>query len=271
MTDTLSIRRGRAPLLLSMPHSGQDLHGLEPRLVSGWLARKDTDWHIPALYDCAAGLDATVICTSASRTLIDVNRDPSGRSLYPGQATTELCPLTTFDGEPLYLHGAEPTTEEVEDRRHRYFDPYHAALHAELTRLSELHPRVVIYDCHSIRSVIPRLFEGTLPHLNIGTAGDQSCDPALTAQIVSLCEGSGFSHVVNGRFKGGYITRSCGNPAGNVHAVQMELACRGYMREPGVAVGPVTWPTPFDPAEAAALQRVLRQVLETCIDFAGHR
>lgn len=267
-TDAITVQRGNAPLLLSMPHSGQELLGLEPRLISAWLARKDTDWHIPQLYEFAAGLDATIVRTSVSRTVIDVNRDPSGRSLYPGQATTELCPLTTFDGEPLYRAGAEPTAEEIGDRRRRCFDPYHRTLHAELARLSERHPRVVLYDCHSIRSVIPRLFEGSLPQCNIGTSDGRACDAALTAQIVALCAASGFSHVVNGRFKGGYITRSCGNPSGNVHAVQMELACRGYMREPGPAVDPQIWPSPYDSGQAAALQSLLQQMLQSCIDFA---
>ena len=159
----LEVTRGEAPLLVSLPHTGTDLAGLEPRLASRWLGQRDADWHIEKLYDFAAGLGATVVRTPVSRTVIDVNRDPSGASLYPGQATTSLCPLETFDGEPLYRSGEEPVAAEIEARLRTWFDPYHAALGGEIERLRRLHRRIVLYDCHSIRSVIPRLFEGTLP------------------------------------------------------------------------------------------------------------
>jgi formiminoglutamase len=264
----LSITAGEAPLILSMPHSGIELLNLAPRLVSPWRARKDADWHIPELYAFAAQLGATIVRTRLSRTVIDVNRDPSGRSLYPGMATTELCPTTTFDGEPLYRDGQAPGAEEIAQRRHDYFDPYHEALRAQTDRLLARHPRVVVYDCHSIRSAIPRLFEGTLPQFNIGTNSDAACAPELSAAIVAACAASRFSHVLNGRFKGGHITRSLGNPARGVHAVQMELSCRGYLREPQGAVSAANWPAAFDPDFAAPLQSVLRDVLQGCLDFA---
>ncbi len=265
----LSVTRGGTPLVVSLPHTGTDIP--EPYakgLMSPWLARKDADWWIERLYGFATDLGATVIRTSISRTVIDVNRDPSGVSLYPGQATTELCPTTTFDGEPLYEQGAEPDAEAVSERRARFFDPYHAALRAEIERLRAKHPHVVVYDCHSIRSVIPRLFEGTLPHFNIGTNGGTTCAPELSAAIETLCTGSGFSHVVNGRFKGGYITRSLGQPDKGVHAVQMELACRGYMNEALGPVGEDQWPTPYDENYAAPMRDVLTQILKACLTFA---
>ncbi len=267
--DWLSVTRGDAPLVVSLPHTGTEIPSAYERgLVSPWLARKDADWWIERLYGFAADLGATVIRTSISRTVIDVNRDPSGVSLYPGQATTELCPTTTFDGEPLYEPGTEPTADEIAERRASFFDPYHAALRAEVERLRARHENVVVYDCHSIRSVIPRLFEGTLPHFNIGTNGGASCDPVLQSLVVESCAATPFSHVVNGRFKGGYITRSLGRPEDGVHAVQMELACRGYMREPP---GPVTegeWPSAYDEAYAAPMREALALVLQACLTFA---
>jgi formiminoglutamase len=267
--DWLTVTRGDAPLVVSLPHTGTEIPaGYEPGLISPWLARKDADWWIEQLYDFAADLGATVIRTTISRTVIDVNRDPSGVSLYPGQATTELCPTTTFDGEPLYEPDTEPTTKEIAERRARFFDPYHATLRAEIERLRSRHASVVVYDCHSIRSVIPRLFDGTLPHFNIGTNGDATCAPALSESIEKICVSSGFSHVVNGRFKGGYITRSLGKPEAGVHAVQMELACRGYMREP---LGPVSegeWPTAYDQDYAAPMRAALTLILQTCLAFA---
>ena len=258
----LLVAQGDAPLVVSLPHTGTTIPAeYEGRLVSPWLARKDADWWIERLYDFAGGLGATVIRTGISRTVIDVNRDPSGASLYPGQATTELCPTTTFDGEPLYRPGAEPNELDVASRRSTYFAPYHQALAEEIRRLRAQHPHVVLYDCHSIRSVVPRLFEGMLPNFNIGTNGGTSCDPAVQRIAEEVCGATGFSVVSNGRFKGGWITRRYGAPPDGVHAIQMELACRGYMAEPLGPVTPNDWPAPYDPAYAAPMRAALTRLL----------
>ena len=260
MTDWLAITAGQAPLIVSVPHAGTVIPADITGLRSHDLARRDADHHVDRLYAFAADLGATIVHSRVSRTVIDLNRDPSGKSLYPGQATTGLCPVTTFDGEPLYTVGAEPGAEEIERRRAAYFDPYHAALTAQIARLRALHPAIVLYDVHSIRSHVPRLFDGELPQFNIGSYDGASCDSALTSAIAADCaEGS---HVVNGRFKGGWITRHYGDPARGIHAVQMELAIRGYADE----VGP--WPPPWDADYAAPLQSGLRAILTTCLDFA---
>jgi N-formylglutamate deformylase len=265
----LTVERRDAPLILSFPHTGTDIPpDIEARCVSPQLARRDADWWIDRLYDFARELGATFVHTSISRTVIDVNRDPSGVSLYPGQATTELVPTTTFDGDPLWKAGHEPDAAEIARRRAVYFDPYHAALGEEIARLRKSHARVVLYDCHSIRSVIPRLFDGELPNFNIGTNSGASCAPQLQADVVAICAASGMSHVVNGRFKGGYITRHHGRLEAGMHAVQMELACRGYMREPIADFRDEAWPTPFDEAYAVPIRQTLRRVLETCLVFA---
>jgi formiminoglutamase len=265
----LSVMPGDAPLVLSLPHTGLDLPDrLADRLVSPWLARKDADWWVDRLYAFARDLGATVIRTAWSRTLVDVNRDPSGASLYPGQATTALCPLTTFDGEPLYPTGAEPDAAAIALRLGDAFDPYHAAIVTEIRRLRARHRRVVVYDAHSIRSIVPRLFEGELPHFNVGTNDGASCDPALTEAVAGACAVGGFTQVVNGRFKGGYITRHYGQPGDGVHAIQMELACRTYLREPVGPVSPDTWPVAYDHAVAEPARRILRDVLGACLAFA---
>ncbi len=266
MTD-YAIHRGDAPLVLAIPHSGTEIPDqLLPRFVSPWLARKDTDWWIDRLYAFAADLGATIVRTPVSRSVIDVNRDPSGVSLYPGQATTELCPTTTFDGEPLYHAGAEPDAAEIAARRAAFFDPYHGALSAEISRLRARHERVVVYDCHSIRSHVPRLFEGELPQFNIGTNGGATCDPALASAVLGICAGSGQPHVLDGRFRGGWTTRHYGRPAEGMHAIQMELACRGYMAEPDGPATPENWPPPPDPA--TPLTATLRAILTCCLAFA---
>lgn len=268
MTDWLNIAHREAPLILSIPHAGVDLLDYAPRFVSPWLARRDADWHMPELYAFAAELGATVVQTSLSRSIIDVNRDPSGASMYPGQATTELCPTTSFDGDALYREGQEPDAAEVADRREKYWWPYHDALSAEIARLHRNHPRVALYDCHSIRSNIPRLFDGELPQFNLGTNSGDACSPALRENLGAILAESGASHVVDGRFKGGWITRSFGRPDDGVEAVQMELGCRGYMVEPAV-VDESNWPTPYDATRADVTRATLRRVLEALLAWCA--
>ncbi|MER2022075.1 MAG: N-formylglutamate deformylase [Stenotrophomonas sp.] len=269
--DWLQIHRGDVPLIVSFPHTGTELpDALAAQFVSPWLARRDADWWVHELYGFAQQMGATTVRTAVSRSVIDVNRDPSGTSLYPGQNTTGLCPLTTFDNQPLYRDGHGPDEAEIARRRDTWFAPYHDALAAEIARLRALHGTVVVYDAHSIRSHIPHLFDGQLPQFNLGTNDDTTCDNALTDVVDNLCAMSGMSHVRNGRFKGGYITRHYSDIPGGVHTLQMELACRGYMHEPE-AVDEHSWPTPLDPDHAAPLRATLQQVLDACLDFATSR
>lgn len=260
----LHVRQGDKPLIVSFPHGGSDLADVAQQFRSPWLARHDADWWIAELYEFAADMGATMIRSDISRSVIDLNRDPSGVSLYPGQATTELCPTTTFDGKPLY-RTAEPDVAEIARRKQAWFEPYHAAISTEIARLKALHGRVVLYDAHSIRSYVPRLFDGLLPQFNIGTNGGTTCDSRLENAVAAICVASGKSHVVNGRFKGGWTTRHYGHPQNGIHAIQMELAMRGYMQEPAV-FSESGWPTPI--TQAPEILPVLRQIIGACIDFA---
>lgn len=250
---------GDAPLIVAIPHAGTDIPtGVASQLADLDLARSDADRFVDRLYAFASDLGATVICTAISRSVIDVNRDPAGASLYPGMATTELCPTTAFDGTPLY-EGGGPDEAEIARRRETWFEPYHAAIRDETARLRSAHERVVLYDAHSIRSRVPRFFEGELPVFNIGTNGGVTCDPALAAGVERICRASGEPTVVNGRFKGGWTTRHYGRPETGLHAIQMELAMRCYLDE---ATGE------WQAERAAATQAVLSQILQSCIDFA---
>jgi formiminoglutamase len=275
MLSWVTVTRGDAPLILSIPHAGVQLAPeMERQLVSPWLARKDTDWHVDKLYDFAPELGITVIRSALSRTVIDVNRDPAEKPPQ-GQATSELCPTTTFDGEPFYRSGLEPKKPEIARRRATYFDPFHRVLSEEIARLRAQHDKVVLFDAHAMRSNIPRLFKGRLPDFNIGTHDGQSCAPRLAAGMEAICDPTGFLRVTNARFKGGWITRHYGNPAEGVHAVEMGLSCRTYLHEPdeeqwdsAVQYDRDNWPPPYDEGYATPVRQALCDMLDSCIAFA---
>ncbi|HVV98654.1 MAG TPA: N-formylglutamate deformylase, partial [Rhodanobacteraceae bacterium] len=217
----------------------------------------DTDWHVSRLYAFARELGASMIVPAYSRYVIDLNRPRDNASLYPGQNTTGLCPVVQFSGEPVYQAGEEPTQKEISERIETYWRPYHEALAAEVARIGAEHGRVVLWEGHSIRSVVPFLFEGQLPDFNLGTAGGESCSPALQSRLTDvLAAQRDRTHVVNGRFKGGYITRHYGRPAERIEAVQLELAQRNYMDEDTFE---------YRDELAAKTERVLRALLEACI------
>jgi N-formylglutamate deformylase len=261
--NTFELKRGTAPLLISMPHAGTCLPAdIAGRLTDEALRLPDTDWHLPRLYDFVGGLGATVIVATHSRYAIDLNRPPDGANLYPGQDTTALCPLDTFDRQPLYREGQQPDAAEIQLRIERYWEAYHAALRSELGRLRQRHDEVVLWDAHSIRSAVPRLFAGRLPDLNFGSAGGAACDPGLAELLFrAVRRHPGHTQVLDGRFKGGYITRHYGRPADGVHAIQLELAQRAYMSE--------DYPYSFDERLAAALRPVLIEMLEAALRWAG--
>lgn len=228
----IEMTHGSSPLVLGLPHTGTDIpEECRARLNGAGRRMADTDWHIHRLYE---GLvpDVTCVRTRVHRYAIDVNRDPSGASLYPGQNTTGLCPTTDFDGAPIYRAGEEPDAAEVERRRRAYHAPYHAALAHALERVRAAHGFAILYDCHSIRSHIPFLFDGTLPDFNIGTNEGTTCAPDIEAHTLDICSRTeGYTAILNGRFKGGWTTRHYGKPAAGIHAIQMELAQSTYMME----------------------------------------
>lgn len=238
--NPVSVISGRSPIILAQPHSGTFLpEEVSVALTHDARALIDTDWHVPALYE---GLlpDATIVRANFSRYVIDANRAPDGASLYPGQNTTGLVPLSDFDGRPIWQ--VEPDEAGIACRVEHYHRPYHAALEAEIGRVHALHGQVLLYDCHSIRSRIPYLFEGTLADLNIGTNSGASCSPAIERAFAEVCmNAAGFTSVLNGRFKGGWTTRHYGRPTDGVHAVQMEIAQSAYLEceEPPFTLSPL--------------------------------
>jgi N-formylglutamate deformylase len=258
---TFTLHQGAGPLLVSMPHPGTALPAaIRERLAPRAQATPDTDWHLDRLYDFAAGLGASVLRATQSRYVIDLNRPPDDASLYPGRTTTDLCPLTDFDGVPLYLEGRAPGAAEVAQRRAAFWQPYHDALHTELGRIAARHGYALLYDAHSIRSVVPRLFDGVLPDLNLGTDGGRTAAPSLIEAVAAVCRSApGFTFVADGRFRGGYITRHYGRPEDGIHAIQMELAQYRYMDESP------SWT--YQPGRAALLKGVLRSVLGRMLEW----
>lgn len=251
----IEVQRGDSPLVLGLPHTGTDIpDDVLAGLNDTGRAMADTDWHIHDLYaDLVA--DVTTVRTPVHRYVIDVNRDPAGVSLYPGQNTTTLCPLTDFDGRAIYHAGHAPDDAEIQRRKDLYHAPYHAALAAELDRVKARHGFALLYDCHSIRGDIPFLFEGRLPDFNIGTNEGRTCALEIEAEVHRICANAdGYSSVLNGRFKGGWTTRHYGRPSEGFHAIQMELAQASYMQEAP--------PWSYEAARADQLRNHLKNILE---------
>lgn len=256
-----SLHRGSAPLMLSLPHVGTTIpDALRAAYTSRALQVEDTDWHLATLYDFARSLGASIIVPTISRYVIDLNRPPDDTPMYPGASNTELCPTRFFNGDSLYLDGMTPDASEVARRRNDYWQPYHDALRDELHRVRDRFGYALLWDGHSIRSEIPWLFDGKLPDLNLGTASGTSCDDSLRAALVrELAANPQFTHAIDGRFKGGYITRNYGRPSENIHAVQMEMCQSLYMRE--------TPPFAYLPERAGMVQPLLREMLSLMLDW----
>jgi len=250
----LEVTRGDGPLIVNVPHAGTMVpSAIAAHFTTAARALPDTDWHVEKLYAFAPAEGATLVSATRSRYVVDLNRDPSGAVLYAGADNTEVCPTRTFADEPIYL-ARGPDGTEIARRIADHFDPYHEALGAEVERVHARHGYAVLLDGHSIRAVVPRFFAGCLPDLNLGTADGASCAATLEALASSVLDGArGFSHVVNGRFKGGWITRHYGRPTVGVHALQLEMAQRCYMDE----APPYRW----DAARAASLSEVLRRLV----------
>jgi N-formylglutamate deformylase len=247
------LHEGDAPLVVSVPHAGTYLPAdIAACLTPHARGVPDTDWHVDRLYDFVRDLGVTMITATHSRYVVDLNRAPEGGKLYPGQAETAICPTEDFDGTPIYA-GAVPDAAEVARRVGLYWRPYHDALAAALARVKRQHGTVRLLDAHSIRGTVPRLFDGALPDLNFGTYDGAACEDGLARRVVAAAAGQGFSTVLNGRFKGGYITRHYGFPTDGVNVMQLELAQRIYMAE--------TDPDHAQPAREAALIGVLRRVV----------
>jgi N-formylglutamate deformylase len=253
------LNRGAGPLLVSMPHIGTTIPAeLRGDYQSRALALEDTDWHLDRVYNCLPALGASVLRPRYSRYVIDLNRPPDDAPMYPGASNTELCPTRFFTGDPLYLPGREPSPHERARRRAMYWTPYHQTLRQELDRIKAQYGYALLWDAHSIRSEIPWLFEGTLPDLNIGTADGASADASITNAIgATATRYADVTHVVNGRFKGGYITRHYGDPDQHVHAVQLEMCQSLYMSEKA--------PWDYDEALAQGIQPVLKDMMAAAL------
>lgn len=251
--EPVRVREGDGPVILGLPHTGTYVPAeIRAKLNARGRVLADTDWNIHKLYD---GLlpGVTTVRAMFHRYVVDANRDPSGQSLYPGQNTTALVPLTDFEGEPIW--GQAPSGGEVEYRREQYHAPYHAALTAQMARVAARHGVAVLHDCHSIRSRLPYLFDGVLPDFNIGTHDGASCAPVLAAAVEAVCrDAHGYGVMVNGRFKGGWTTRHYGRPTEGWHAIQMELAQSTYMEEAP--------PWPYLHERAERVRPHLRRILE---------
>jgi N-formylglutamate deformylase len=265
MADIFQFTPGTVPVLISVPHAGTRIPAaIAARMTPEALALPDTDWHVEKLYGFATELGAGLITADYSRYVVDLNRDPSGKPLYPGADNSEFVPLTTFASQPIYKPSAEPDTAEIAERRTAYWQPYHDQLRAELARLQAEFGIAVLWDGHSILSHVPRFFDGRLPDLNLGSAKGASAAPELVAQVMDiLSNAEEFSSVLNGRFTGGYITRHYGRPGDNIHALQLEMAEAAYLDEDNLSA--------YDPVRASRLRGLLMQTIEAVTKWAETR
>jgi N-formylglutamate deformylase len=263
--DPFRFAPGRTPLLVSMPHVGTHIPDvLAARMTDGARGVPDTDWHVDRLYDFVGGLGAATIQATHSRYVIDLNRPPDSAPLYPGAANTGLCPTEQFDGRPVYEAGEAPGDAEIQERLQRYWRPYHDRLAAELQALRQRHGIALLFEAHTIRSRVPRLFEGRLPDINLGTNDGQSCASDLAALLIETAgEAEAYTSVLNGRFKGGYTTRHYGRPADGVHAVQLELTQCSYMDEDP--------PYGYREDLAAGIRPALRSIVQAMIGWGPRR
>jgi N-formylglutamate deformylase len=259
--DLYDFSLGDAPLLVSMPHCGTHIPAdLAETMTPAALEVADTDFHLPQLYDFLPGRGVSVLSATHSRYVIDLNRPPDGAVLYPGANNTELCPRSRFDFAPIYRNGMEPDVREIDRRVATYWQPYHAKISRELERIKARHGYALLFDAHSIISVCPRFFEGKLTDFNLGTGAGSSCDGVLAERLLSIVQSKrGYTSVLNGRFKGGYITRHYGRPVERVHAVQLELAECTYMHE--------TPPFEFDQSLANGVRPVLAALIDTMLSW----
>ncbi len=259
MSPVFDVTPGTTPLLISVPHDGRLIpEAIRARMTDTGRAVPDTDWHVAKLYEFARGLGAGMIVANYSRYVVDLNRSADDAALYPGQPATGLCPEQTFAGEDLYRRAGVSASEKT-DRIEQYWQPYHAQIESELAMLRERFGHALLWDAHSIPSVVPRLFDGELPVLNLGSNDGKSCVKTVAAAVDSVAKNSGHSSVLNGRFKGGYITRHYGRPEQSVHALQLEIAQRAYMDETTLA---------WDANKAEALQITLRSMIRVFLDSA---
>ncbi len=260
MSDVFAFHQGETPLLVSVPHDGRRLpDDLRRRMTDAGNDIPDTDWHVAALYSFVRDMGASMIVANYSRYVIDLNRSSTDEALYAGQWVTALCPLQTFAGHEIYIDGDLIDDAERAQRIACFWRPYHDKLAAVLGELRDHHGYALLWDAHSIPSQLPQLFAGELPVVNLGTNDDRSCDKGIADEVMCVVEDSGYSNVRNGRFKGGFITRSYGKPDRNVQAMQLELAQRSYMDETTRR---------FDDAEAAKLRDTLQRMLETYVTAA---
>ena len=249
------------PLLLSFPHVGTALpREVEATLTASGRARHDTDWHLERLYDFAWDLGIGQLRAVWSRYLIDLNRAPDDRELYPGMVSTGLVPTVDFRGQRIVPAGEEPGEEERQRRRELYWEPYHRALRDWIRVRREEWGRVVVMECHSIAPELPRLFAGRLPDFSLGTYGGRSCAPELRDRLAEVLASSGRSHEVDGHFQGGYLTQHYGAPGDGVHVFQLEQALSTYADE--------EWPYAYRPEKAEQVRPLLRELVSVASEWA---
>jgi N-formylglutamate deformylase len=247
------------PILLSVPHCGLEFpESIKNRLKPEALASlDDTDWLVDKLYDFVPKMGITMIVAHYHRWVIDLNRQPDSQPLYQdGRVITDLVPLTDFLGNPIY-QSQVPDKEEVIFRIENYFNPYHQKIAEILAQFKNQFGKALLYDAHSIRRFVPSIRPEPFPDLILGDNDETSAHPRLIETALKFLQSADYQVNHNTPFKGGYITRSFGNPAENIHALQLERAKDLYLDDSE---------TQYHPPRAEKMRDLLSKVLGGLIE-----
>ncbi len=233
------------PIVVDVPHAGEWIPEeiAEEMVVGDRLLRRDLDLYVDRFWADAPREGAPLVASNVSRYVIDLNR-----------AADDVSPEAVEGGEKIYEPGYyqergvvwrettggtavmdEPLTPEAFERRlEAIYRPYHRALTDEIERTRREFGHCILVDGHSMPST------GRQGHSDPGrrradiVPGDvdgASCARTVRWTVEQHYRDHGYSVRSNDPYQGGWITRHYGEPARDVHAIQIEVNRDLYMDE----------------------------------------
>jgi len=245
----------RIPILVSVPHSGTFFPEDVLEKMNPEKARfpEDTDWFVNRLYSFCSEMGITMIVANYNRWVVDLNRNPQNAPLYKdGRVITNVVSVTDFNGETIYKEEYQPNDKEIQKRLERYFYPYHEKVEEILLNFRNEFGTALLFDVHSIKKNVPGIQNDDFPQFILGDNDEKSAHRELIQIAIEKLSNKGFDFSHNHPFKGGFITRSFGNPQENIHALQLEMIKTNYMDDSEEH---------YDEVRAGKVQEVLKETL----------